>query len=273
MASTSPSGVGGDVEQNEFSQLKTLLEKIGLLPSDEAAVYAEAVRKGSVTTSDAGRVAHQDRSKAGTTLRHLAEKGFLRERVRESTTRGGRGHGDVYSVLPPKEALKDKLEATEDLRALADRLDQHLELLAAEGEQDEDVWRLHPSALAPTIIAAIGAAAAGIEVVSNDCSWIDRPDVLSALGNARRRGLRVTVYASALRATDKGRLRSHGLTVKSIEGRTQPFLLVDRRVLFIPIRMGSITTDYGALQTANRYMVDNQSAFVDRVSDGRRVGK
>ena len=258
---------------NEFALLKALLEKIELLPADEAAVYAEAVRKGLVTTSDAARVSHQDRSKAGVTLRRLAEKGFVRERVREAATRGGRGHGDVYSVLPPKEALKEKIEAFEDLRDLANRLDQHLELLAGQGERDEDIWRLDPPALVATIVAAIGSAAVGIEIASNDCSWIERSEVLTSLEAAKKRGLRVTVYATSLRAGDKNRLRSCGAAVRTIEGKIQPFLLVDRRVLFVPVRMGSIATDYGALQTSNRYMLDNHSAMIDRMNEGRKSRK
>jgi len=273
VTSTSHTIVVGESAPNEFALLKALLEKIELLPTDEAAVYAEAVRKGSVTTSDAARVSHQDRSKAGVTLRRLAEKGYVRERVREAATRGGRGHGDVYSVLPPKEALKEKFEAFENLRDLANRLDQHLELLAGQGERDEDVWRLDPPALFATIVASIGSAAVGIEIVSNDCSWIERPDVLTGLEDAKKRGLRTTVYATALRAGDRSRLRSCGLTVKTIKGKIQPFLLVDRRVLFVPVRMGSIATDYGALQTSNRYMLDNHSAMIDEMNEGRKYRK
>lgn len=260
----------GETGPNEFALLKALLERIELLPADEAAVYAEAVRKGLVTTSDAARVSHQDRSKAGGMLRRLAEKGFVRERVREATTRGGRGHGDVYSVLPPKEALRDKIEAFEELRDLANRLDQHLELLAGQGERDEDVWRLEPAAVVATIVAAIGVAAVGIEIASNDCSWIERPEVLASLVDARRRGLHISIYATALGAGDKSRLRPCGAAIIAIKGKIQPFLLVDRRVLFVPVRMGSIATDYGALQTSNRYMLENHSAMIDRMNERRK---
>lgn len=179
----------------------------------------------------------------------------------------------MFSVIPPKVALQEKIGMFEYLRELVERLDEHLEMLATGGEQDEDVWIVHPPSLVSTIVAKVGTAAEGVEIVSNNCDWIDGVEVLTALGSAKKRGVRVTVYASSLGKRDGDRLKTLGAFVKRIAGAVQPFLLVDRRMLFVALRMNSIDTGYGALQTANRYLIEKHSAMIDVMNRKKKVKK
>ena len=250
----------GDGEQltKLFAEFEALLTTVGGLGQAEAAVYALGVKLGTLTTGDVVRgVKGLRQNTAGDVLRRLSKDGYFAATPAEAGAKGGRGHAQRFRVIPPQIVLQTQLNALGRFRDVLNELAEHLETLPPVAGDDEELWRLTPNALLAHFCGSVSAARKTVLIHSNDCSWVAEEQVLRSLVEARKRGVRIRVFAAALTEAHRTAFLKRGISCSGRQPRGQPFAIIDGEALYLPIRLGQLRSEYGAIFTRNPYVVGN----------------
>ncbi len=257
-----------------FDDLRNFLQRIAGFDENEAAIYALGIERGVITTRDAMGATKLRQTTAGEILRRLSKRGFFRASISEAGGKGGRGHAQRFAVENPKTALKIVLESIDRFQDLLGQIDEHLEVIGSQGSVDEEMWELSPDTLVSQFVASVGSCSSSVKVVSNDCSWVSSDEIREAFKAASVRGVMITVRAAHVSAKDSETLSGCGVRLEELRARGQPFALVDDRILYLPVKTGSLRSEYSGMCTSNPYLVGNfLSLFENLSSSRRRTGK
>jgi hypothetical protein len=241
-----------------LGEFQTLLSTAGGMEPQLAAIYALGIEKGTITSGDVvARMPKIRQNTAGDALRRLSKLGFLTPTVPEQGTHGGRGHAQRFQVVPPQLILRGQVDRLERFRDVMNEIAEHLELLPPRQADEDGLWQLSPSALLSHFCGEAGGATKSIEIHSNDCSWISEQQVLDALRAAKARGVRVSVFATELTSNQRATFKRFGISRVSRQQRGQPYAILDQTALYLPVRVGQLRSEYGAVFTKNSYWVKN----------------
>lgn len=230
------------------------LASVGDLELDLARIYALGLSQVIITTHDVAQSLRCPQNTAGRHLAKLVALGFFTETL-ASTSGGGRGSGRKFRVVSPRLALARRMQDFEEFRENIGLIEEHLEIKAAEVPPSSDVWRVSSELMLRHMGRSCDSAVKSIKISCNDVSWVEEPEALVALAAAKKRGVRVTIFAADAPKGRKALLAIHGFRVRRTKGRSPVFLLVDDDLLYLPFKEGGIAGRYSALFTRNDYFV------------------
>ncbi len=238
------------------------LASVGGLELDLARIYALGLSQVTITTHDVAQSLHCPQNTAGRHMAKLVALGYFTE-TPASISGGGRGTGRKFHVVSPRLALAKRLEDFEEFRENIGLIEEHLEIKATEVPPSSDIWRVSPEVMLRHMGRTCSTAARSIKISCNDVSWVEEPEALAALAAAKKRGVRVTIFASEAPMGRKALLTTRGFHVRRTKGRSPVFLLVDDDLLYLPFKEGGIAGRYSALFTRNDYFVKSHKELFE----------
>ena len=262
-------------EKDLFKELYSFLVTTEKLDPTDSNIYVFALNRGVIKSSDVSNEFPKIRpNTAIARLKGLARKGLLEVAPKETVSK--RPYAMSFKAIHPRIALEDVVEKSMELPHLLERYDEHWEFLAEKQVEDTEMWLARSAKVARSIGASmLSGAEQEIKIYSHDCSWCEFIDIQTSLENAVSNGVKVTIIANE---------PSQRITEKLIEIGTSlyicknsyglPFCIIDGRWLFLPTQSGTLSKQYSAIRTNDKYMVDNfVSLFETALSCSELWGK
>jgi len=262
-------------EKDLFKELHSFLVTTGKLGETDANIYVLALKKGVIKSSDVSNEFPEIRpTTALARLRALVNQGFLEFLPKETASK--RPYAINFKAVYPRIALRAVVEKSKELPYLLERYDEHWEFLAEKPKEDTETWLAKSARTAISIGASmLNGAKQEIEIYSHDCSWFGNIDIQTSLENALSNGVTVTVIADRLAASVANKMVEMGISLYACKNcYGLPFCIIDRRWLFLPTQSGTLSRQYCAIRTNDKYMVDNfLSLFKTILSCSKPWGK
>lgn len=248
------------------------LQAFAGLDDIDAKIYALGLEKFMVMSRDVVQELGLSQSTAGDRLVALANRGFFLPTAAPPGG-GGRKSGRLYKVVSPRQALSGKLQRVNEFMEQLQLIDEHLEVLADKQPRRDEIFRIAPDVLAPHFESQAKSAKATIKVASNDCSWIEDPDVRRILREAAAQGTKVFVSLRETSEPVEEFLNSIGAEIRRRPNETVTFALLDDEQLYIAHREGRLNTRYAAQYTANPDLVNKFVRLFDGAASSQGEGQ
>lgn len=262
-------------EKDIFKELYSFLVTTGKLRPKDANIYVLALKKGIIKSSDVSNEFPKIRPNAAIArLKDLADRGLLEVAPKETVSK--RPYGMNFKAIHPRIALEDVVKKTLELPKLLERYDEHWEILAEKPIQDTEIWFAKSVRAARNIGASmLGGAKKEIKIYSHDCSWFEKIDIQTALENAVSNGVAVAIVADNPPKKIAEKMIEMGISMSCCKNcYGLPFCIIDKRWLFLPTQSGTLSKQYSAIRTNDKYMVDNfVSLFETALSCSKPWGK
>jgi hypothetical protein len=245
------------------------LASVGGLEPVLARVYALGLSRLMITTRDVALFLNCPQNTAGHHLDKLVEQGYFL--VTPATkSGGGRGSGRVFRVVSPRVALADRLEAFSAFSQGIALIDEHLEIQASDRPPSSEIWKVASALLPRHLARSCGTAVHSIKVACNDLSWAEEPGAVEALVTAKKRGVKVEIFAHGTAKSRRRSLRQRGIRVRNARAKCPVFLLLDSSSLYLPFKEGTIAGRYSALYTSNDYLVKSHEDLFESLRGEKR---
>lgn len=255
-------------KENLFKTLHSFLVATGKLDTTDANIYVLALNKGTINSSDVSNEFPNVRpNTAIARLKTLAKKGFLESMAKETSSR--RPYTVTFKAVHPRIALKEVLQKTLKLPTLLSQYDEHWEILAENPRQDTEVWLSKPEKMAARIGASIlSGAKQEIKIYSHDCSWFKNLDIQQSIEDACSNGAAVRVVANSPEGTiAKSLVDLKAYLYKCEKCFGSPFCIVDKNWLFLPLQSGTLSKQFSAFRTNDKYLVNNFLSLFETALD------
>lgn len=238
-----------------FDRIRRFLTKCGIMDESEASIYVLGLEKGVLTTRMVQETQGIRQSTAGDRLRRLSKAGYFEETPPKG---GGRGRARKFRVVSPRTALSEILVGFRGFEEDLALVDEHLELLG-DIEPEEEVWISSPQNVAlKSLKDLVESATDSIQISSHDCTWLEEPELASALRLATEKNVQVTVLANRLGKEVTREKFSAVKIIEILESKTKgpAFLIVDSKTIVLPLKQRGISSEYHGLKITNKDLVE-----------------